>query len=192
MLDIQGKNNTQSDEALLKDFRSSGDLDVLGALYARYMHLVLGVALKYLQDRAGAQDAVMEIFEKLITTLPGHEVKNFKSWLHVLTKNHCLMHLRAQKSKKFHTNSYKDEQAFVESEAEMHPLDTDAPGMEEALQACIEKLKQEQRTCIELFYYQKRSYDEIAMELFVDVKKVKSHLQNGKRNLKNCLELQHG
>lgn len=188
MLEITGKHPDQSDEELLRLFRDSGSLDSLGELYSRYMHLVYGVALKYFQDREEAKDAVMQIFEKLISDLPGHEVRNFKSWLYVLTKNHCLMFIRSRKSSEGRMEGYKIEQQFMESEPELHPLDKEEASLEEALKECIEQLKAEQKQCIQLFYYQKQCYQEIADKLNMNEKKVKSYLQNGKRNLKICLE----
>jgi len=191
MLEISGKHQEISDEELLGKFRKSGRLDVLGELYARYMHLVYGVSLKYLGDRSDAQDAVMHIFEKLIDDLPRHDVLNFKSWLYVLTKNHCLMEIRSRKSANRRLEGLKTEQEFMESVDEMHPIDKEDVPIEKALKECIEKLKSEQKHCIELFYYQKLCYQEIAEKLGIDEKKVKSYLQNGKRNLKICLEGKH-
>ena len=188
MLKISGKHQEITDEALLDTFKKSGNLDVLGELYARHMHLVYGVSLKYLEDREEARDAVMHIFEKLVADLPGQEVRNFKSWLYVLTKNHCLMQIRSGKSVAGRMEKYKIEQEFMESGQELHPIDEEEPSMEDALKKCIEQLKNEQKQCIELFYYEKRCYQEIAERLQIEEKKVKSHLQNGKRNLKICLE----
>jgi RNA polymerase sigma-70 factor (ECF subfamily) len=191
MLEISGKRNEQSDEELLDKFKNSGNLDLLGELYARYMHLVYGVSLKYFKNRDDAQDAVMHIFEKLIEELPKHDVQNFKSWLYVLTKNHCLMEIRSRKSSDRLLEGLKIEQEFMESVDEMHPIDRDDEQIEKALRTCIEKLKIEQKQCIELFYYQKLCYQEIAEKLGMNEKKVKSYLQNGKRNLKICLEGTH-
>ena len=188
MLEISGKHHEKSDEELLLQFQKSGNLDVLGELYARYMHLVYGVSLKYFRDRDDAQDAVMHIFEKLISDLPRHVVENFKSWLYVLTKNHCLMEIRSRKSADRRLEGLKTEQEFMESGEDLHPLDREDNSLEDALKDCIDKLKSEQKQCIELFYYQKLCYQEIADKLSMDEKKVKSFLQNGKRNLKICLE----
>ena len=188
MLEISGKHPNRTDEELLRQFDRNGSLDTLGELYSRYMHLVDGVSLKYLGNREDARDAVMQIFEKLILDLPGQEVRNFKSWLYVLTKNFCLMQIRSKKSSSGKLEGYKIEQEFMESEPEMHPLDREDQSVEDALKDCIEQLKHEQKKCIELFYYQKLCYQEIAENLDLSEKKVKSYLQNGKRNLKICLE----
>jgi RNA polymerase sigma-70 factor (ECF subfamily) len=188
MLEISGKHRDESDEDLLKRYLRSGDLDLLGDLYARYMHLVYGVSLKYLESRDDASDAVMHIFEKLITEIQRHQVRNFKSWLYVLTKNHCLMELRSRKQIQEKVEEIKTEFQFMESAGELHPIDRADYSMEDKLRECIGQLKEQQRACIEMFYYQNQCYREIASELQIEEKKVKSHIQNGKRNLKICLE----
>jgi len=182
----------KSDEDLLREFTSTGDLEVLGELYAGYMHLVYGVCLKYLKDRDESMDAVMQIFEKLIIEIPKHKIENFRSWLHVVTKNYCLMQLRSQKSKDEKMNEWlSDSLLFMESSSLLHPIDEDEPNVEKALADCIERLKGEQKECIRQFYYENRCYNEIALNLGLDEKNVKSHLQNAKRNLKLCLEEKH-
>jgi RNA polymerase sigma-70 factor (ECF subfamily) len=179
----------RSDEDLLKEFKLTSDLEVLGELYSSYMHLVYGVCLKYLKDRDDSMDAVMQIFEKLIIEIPRHDIENFKNWLHVVTKNYCLMQLRSSKSHAEKLNNWiNDPLIFMEYNKVLHPIDEDRPNIEEALADCVERLKNEQRECIRLFYYDNRCYNEIAEKLDLDIKKVKSHLQNAKRNLKLCLE----
>jgi len=186
------KSIAKSDEELLKEFIRTGDLEVLGKLYSDYMHLVYGVCLKYLKNRDDSKDAVMQIFEKLIVEIPKQQIVNFKNWLYVVTKNYCLMQLRnektiAGKSKEWMTESI----IFMENTPALHPIDTDEPNIDKELEKCIEKLKGEQKECILMFYYENRCYNEIALNLNLDEKKVKSHLQNAKRNLKICLEEKH-
>jgi len=188
MFNVNRQSN-KTDEELIAEFNSSGDLEVLGELYSGYMHLVYGVSLKYLKNREEAMDAVMQIFEKLITDIPKQEIQNFRSWLHVVTKNYCLMHLRSVKSKNERLAEWAvDPQNFMENVSEMHPIDRDEPDMKDAINDCIERLKKEQKYCIKQFYYENRCYREIAVSLGISEKKVKSYLQNGKRNLKLCLE----
>ena len=190
---VSGKKKLQkSDEELLIEFTSTRDLETLGELYSGYMHLVYGVCLKYLRNREESMDAVMQIFEKLITEIPKQKIENFRSWLHVVTKNYCLMQLRSQKSRDEKLNEWmNDSLIFMENNVMLHPIDEDAPDMDNALVNCIERLKDEQKECIRQFYYENRCYNEIALNLGLDEKKVKSHLQNAKRNLKLCLEEKH-
>jgi RNA polymerase sigma-70 factor (ECF subfamily) len=182
----------RSDEELLIEFTSTGDIEVLGELYSGYMHLVYGVCLKYLKNREESKDSVMQIFEKLIVEIPRHKLENFRSWLHVVTKNYCLMQLRSRKSQDEKMNEWmNDSSVFMENSSLMHPIDEDQPDIEKALADCIERLKGEQKECIRQFYYENRCYNEIALKMDLNEKKVKSHLQNAKRNLKLCLEEKH-
>lgn len=179
----------EEDDDLLKRFRKDGDIGVLGRLYERYMVLVYGVCLKYLEEREEARDEVMNIFEKLVTLLPSQEVSNFKSWLYVVTKNHCLMILRSRKSDAAHMEEMvSDPTFFMEKETEMHLVEDGGDMDVSRLEECIEKLKEEQRQCIRLFYYYGYGYKEICIKLGLEEKKVKSYIQNGKRNLKICME----
>lgn len=183
----------KSDEELLQEFSSTGDLELLGELYSRYMHLVYGVCLKYLRDRDDSMDAVMQIFEKLVIEIPRHSIDNFRSWLHAVTKNYCLMKIRSQKSRDEKMKEWlNDTTHFMEYSSEMHPIDEEKHDMDRALANCIERLKEEQKECIKQFYYQNRCYNEIAIKMGLDEKNVKSNLQNAKRNLKICLEEKHG
>lgn len=177
-----------SDHELLEAYIASGDLEELGTLYSRYMHLVYGVCLKYLNDRERSKDAVNGIFEHLITEIPKFEIKSFKPWLYVVCKNYCLMELRRQKSRKNQADKLLQVQN-MESTSSLHPID-EAPDLklEENLARCIERLKEEQRKCILMFYYEEYCYKEISEQLEIPVNKVKSYIQNGKRNLKICME----
>jgi len=161
----------------------------LGELYSRYLHLVYGVCLKFLTDREESKDAVMQIFENLITEVLNHDIHQFKGWLYVLTKNYCLMQLRSKQSRDKRLKLWsKDQDIFMESELENHLIDKNGEELNAALKDCIERLKNEQKQCIELFYFYNKCYIDISVQLNIDEKKVKSHLQNGKRNLKICLE----
>jgi RNA polymerase sigma-70 factor (ECF subfamily) len=176
------------DEELVSEFSSSHDLEILGELYLKYMHLVYGVCLKYLKNREEAMDAVMQIFEKLISDIPKQRIENFRSWLHVVTKNYCLMQLRSMKGEDEKLREWMLTTGIVENEHYVHPLDNEQQEIDNLLADCIERLNGEQKECIKRFYYESRCYKEIAEDLGIDEKKVKSNLQNGKRNLKICIE----
>ena len=180
------KGAPESDLELVARYRKEQDMKDVGELFQRYTHLVYAVCMKYLKDEAACKDAVMEIFEKLIIDLKTHEVKNFKAWLHTVTRNHCLMQLRKAQSQLKKEEAYKKEEpGFVESGEELHlnaanPQEMQLTHLEQAL----ENLKPEQKKCVELFYLQEKCYHEVAAVTGYTLKQVKSYIQNGKRNLK--------
>ncbi|RZM23278.1 MAG: sigma-70 family RNA polymerase sigma factor [Pedobacter sp.] len=179
----------QDDADLIRSYKLSGDLEVLGQLYNKYMHLVFGVCINYLKDEEQSKDAVMQIFEELVVKLKVHEVQNFKSWLHVLTRNHCLMALR--KNSKNETVSLAD--TFVENTDFVHlDIDDTKERKLSVMEKCMEKLPEEQRVTVDLFYLQEKCYKEVADITGYDMLKVKSYIQNGKRNLKICIEKNSG
>lgn len=179
------KINEQDDSSLIAAYKQNGDLEVLGGLYNKYMHLVFGVCFNYFKDEELSKDAVMQIFEELVVKLKVHEVQNFKSWLHVLTRNHCLMALR--KSSKNPTIALEDN--FVENGDFVHLDIEDAKETQlTVMEKCMETLSEEQRTSVDLFYLQEKCYKEVADITGYEMLKVKSYIQNGKRNLKICIE----
>jgi RNA polymerase sigma factor (sigma-70 family) len=174
-----------SDEALVALYKKSEALDIVGELYNRYMALTLGVCLKYLKDREESRDAVMQIFEKLIVSLKEHEVSQFKGWLYVTSRNYCLMQLRSRKGKK----SEEISPFLMETGTDLHLQD--GPEIEanlSKLEKCMDTLANEQKQCVKLFYLEQKCYKEITDKTGFDLNKVKSYIQNGKRNLKICME----
>jgi RNA polymerase sigma factor (sigma-70 family) len=175
-----------TDKELLTAFKETGEIIHLSNLYQRYMDLVFGVCLKYFRDADRCKDAVMDIFDELNTKLRQHEVENFKGWLHVLARNYCLMQLRSPKNLK--TTEFNP--AFMQSEQIVH-LNGEALEKEEnfkKLEQCMDKLPAEQKKTVELFYLENKCYNEIAAITGHDWSKVRSYIQNGKRNLKLCME----
>lgn len=176
-----------TDEELLVQYRKRNSMHVIGILYNRYTHLVYGLCLKYLKSREDAQDAVMSIFELLPEKLKKHEVKFFKSWLYIVATNHCLILLRKR------AGTEKTNGRFMENEELTHLLfEEDNIGNDlVALQACLEELRSDQRICVSLFYLNEKSYQDIVEQTSFKLNKVKSYIQNGKRNLRICLEKKH-
>jgi len=176
------------DAELMERYREMPDPEVLGELYQRYMLLVYGVCMKYLRSREDSQDAVMQIYETVVREIPRFEIRQFKSWLYGVTRNHCLMKLRKDSSDRLKQEKISSEMV-MESDSINHLIEVDEDStLQKRLKECMELLKEEQRRCVELFYYRQCCYREIASELSLEENKVKSYIQNGKRNLKICID----
>jgi RNA polymerase sigma factor (sigma-70 family) len=184
------KINHQTDDELVLHYRTSGDKMAVGELYKRYSLMCFAVCNKYLKNEEAARDAAMSIFEKLFEDLRKHEIQNFKSWLHSVCRNHSLMQLRKKEMKMSkNTVHINDENTFMELESFLHQdiTELDKEQKLQTLEEAINKLKDKQRECIELFYLQQKSYDEICQLTGYSNNDVKSNIQNGKRNLKILL-----
>ncbi len=167
---------------MLHTFRKTGDNLWLGQLLQRYTTLLLGVAMKYLKDRDSAEDAVQQVFLKVLTHIPKEEINNFKGWLYILMRNHCLQLLR-DKTYNTDTEVLNGIAAPVNEHEALKAHEYTLQQMEEG----IELLHEEQRVTITLFYLHKKSYEQITAETGYSFMQVKSFIQNGKRNLKMIL-----
>jgi RNA polymerase sigma factor (sigma-70 family) len=176
---------TLTDNELVARYQKFGDSAAMGSLYKRYAPLVFGLCYKYLHREAEAKDAVSEIFLIVLEKARDHEILSFRHWLYAVSRNYlytCSRHkiLRVAEDmekipEKFMENPpeptlYIQEPHWVRLERAMCGLDND------------------QRTCIELFYMQEKSYKEVAQATGYDLNRVKSCIQNGKRKLKVYFE----
>lgn len=180
-----------SDEELIKSFKKQANNIYIGELFERYTHLVFGVCLKYLKNEEDSKDAVMQVFEELPQKITDFKILNFKSWLYSVAKNHCLMKLRKDKtSQKARVEVYENIRHEIMESPEVFHLNNEenADKRISHLEKGITALKTEQRKCIELLYLQNKSYNEVAELTGYNLKKVKSYIQNGKRNLKIFME----
>ncbi|MBL0135399.1 MAG: sigma-70 family RNA polymerase sigma factor [Chitinophagaceae bacterium] len=175
-----------SDQELLERFYSSHDNQWLGIVLQRYTLLLLGVCMKYLKNEDEAKDAVQQVFLKTITELHKYKVDYFKSWLYMVAKNHCLMKLRDRQGKQ--PFELKEQQLMTPEEESNKNLHIEKDRQLELMAMCLEELNSEQQQCVTLFYLEKKSYQEIAEKTGYSLMQVKSHIQNGKRNLKILLE----
>lgn len=170
-----------SDLELLQRYKKLQGSEYLGELLDRYSLMVYGVALKYLKDVELAKDAVQQIFLKVIDTIPNQQITYFKSWLFIVTKNHCFMQLRKKNNNYPIDNLHLVEEDLSEEKKEKED-------QIKLLERGLDHLSEEQKKCIQLFYYEKKSYQTIAEETGYTLLQVKSFIQNGKRNLKRWIE----
>ena len=182
---LKGISEKTSDHELLKKFSKTGDMDYLAELFSRYAHLIFAVSMKYLQSREDAEDMSIKVFEVLARKISDQDIANIGGWIHVVTKNECLMQIRSSSRAKQREIIFAED---VENEPVQHHMsETDVEESLRKLEDCINSLVKEQKQCVELFYKQEKCYKEIANLTGYELKKVKSYLQNGKRNLTNCM-----
>ena len=175
-----------SDNELIIAYKESENIEYVGELFQRKTHLIASLSLKFLKNDADAEDATYEVFEILSKDLLRHEVSNINSWLFSVTRNHCYKKLRKTINEREKINEEKNSAiSFMQNVSDDDLLEKEL--LEEQLdlmEEMIELLSEEQRICLKLFYLEKKSYLEIVEETKYELKKVKSYIQNGKRNVK--------
>jgi RNA polymerase sigma factor (sigma-70 family) len=177
----------KTDNELVVEYTTTLDTRFAGELYSRYADLIYGVCLKYLKQPENAQDSAVAIFEELVAKIPKHNIDNFKGWLYTLTKNHCLMRIRS--GKKAHTVNIDAELMHSEDPMHLNGVLEREENLAQ-LEYCMGELAAEQRQVIALFYMEGKCYNEISVDTGIEWNKVRSYIQNGRRNLKLCIEKQ--
>lgn len=174
-----------TDQQLLDNYYADHNSQWLGILLQRYTMLLLGVCMKYLKNEEEAKDAVQQIFLKVITELQKYKVDYFKSWLYMVARNHCLMKLRDKNGRM--TKEINDHMPLAAETFDATSL-IEKDAMLNYIGDSLQELTGEQKTCVTLFYLEKKSYNEIADITGFTLMQVKSYIQNGKRNLKILVE----
>ena len=175
-----------SDQQLLENYYQDGKAEWLGILLPRYTLLLLGVCMKYLRNEEEAKDCVQQVFLKAITELNKYKVDYFKAWIYMVAKNHCLMKIRDKQGRQ--SVEIKDHHVQTTDELLDGNPHIEKDELLSRMSNALEQLNDEQKQCIILFYLEKRSYQEIVERTGYTLMQVKSHIQNGKRNLKIMLE----
>lgn len=176
-----GERRQESD--LIEAYQESGDLGILARIYQPYMELLFAVCYQYFRTEEDARDGVMELFEKLSAELLVHRPVNFPAWLHRVARNYCLTKIRQNvaagvvENLETIENMGVDEPVFSISDAQI-----------DRLRKCMQHLPAHQKESVELFYLKNMCYRKIALQTGFGLSKVKSYIQNGKRNLKICIE----
>ncbi len=180
-----GKYHHIEDSELLQRFYADHDNEWLGILLQRYTMLLLGVCMKYLKNEEEAKDSVQQVFLKAISELHKYKVDYFKSWIYMVAKNHCLMKLR---DKGKYTTGINEQIMATPDEITDKNNYIEKDKALTNMAAALTQLNKEQQVCVTLFYLEKKSYQEIADQTSFSLLQVKSHIQNGKRNLKILME----
>jgi RNA polymerase sigma-70 factor (ECF subfamily) len=174
-----------SDQELISRYRQTADMNHVATLFQRYTDLLFGVCLKYLKDPETAKDAVMQIFEELVKKLGKHEIDNFKSWLYTFARNHCLMQLRTPRN--LTTVEFNADSMHFEEELHLNGMIQKEETFLK-MEQCLKTLSREQQLSVQLFYFENKCYKEISEITGIEWNKVRSFIQNGRRNLKICME----
>jgi RNA polymerase sigma-70 factor (ECF subfamily) len=182
-------NDQYSDAILLDLYKKTKDTKWMGILFERYALLVFGVCMKYLKQVNDAQDATQQVFEKAFSEIQKYDVVYFKSWIYSIAKNHCLMQLRGKGHQPVLFESFPEDM-LERTDSQVSSIQNEnwLEQQSAELIMALQELSSEQKICIELFYFQKFSYKEIEQKTGYTFQQVKSHIQNGKRNLRIILE----
>ena len=170
-----------------------GDLEAFETLVTRHQHSVVGTAAKMLGGAADAEDIGQQVFVRVWKHAARYQPSaKFTTWLMTITRNLVFNELRRRRRSQQVSmdasegdtirHQFVDEQAVAPSE---EILDAE---LQEAINAAIASLPENQRLAIVLRRYEGMPYEEIAEVLKTSVPAVKSILFRARAELKARLK----
>lgn len=165
---------------------AAGDEQAFEQLYRQYSRRVYSLCLRILGNPADAEDVTQDVFLQLFRKLGTFRGDSaFTTWLHRMTVNAALMHLR--KSVVRHEEAHADEQIRGLADARAHqrgPL----PLIDRiALERAIQQLPPGYRTVFLLHDVEGYEHEEIAEMLGISVGTTKSQLHKARMKLRQML-----
>ncbi len=183
-------NSKLTDEELIKKYRFSHDKTYLGELFLRYTPYIFGVAIKNLKSQKEAEDVTLTIFNKISSDLKRIDVTDFSKLLYQLVKELCDIEVKKKNATGEESKMILIDELTKESDDNLY-INSDKPKLSldaNNLRLAIDTLNESQKICIDLFYVQNKSYQEVADITGYSLNQVKTNIQNGKRLLKTYVE----
>ena len=174
-----------SDNALARA-AAAGGVAALGELYKRHNRRVYSLCFQLTHNAADAQDMTQEVFILLfrkIGTFRGESL--FTTWLHRLTVNQVLMHLRRKRRR---AALGADEGELPRNDA-LGPANRSSSSVVDgiALDRALSRLSPGYRAAFVLHDVEGYEHEEVARILGCSVGTSKSQLHKARRNLRRLL-----
>lgn len=175
----------RSDDKLIKDCLS-GNKQAQYELYQRFSGVLFGICLRYVRNRAEAEDLLQEAFIKIFSRLHSFGFKgSFEGWLKRLVVNLAI---------NFRRDNLK--QLFVSTRADLpepeNDEETDTAEMislpQQKLLQMIQSLPDGYRLVFNLYVFENLSHQQIAGMLEISENTSKTQLMKARKKLKNMVE----
>ncbi len=181
----------QIDISQIREFRSSGNKNALAEVYNKYIHLVYGLGLKYFQNRGKAQQLIIDVFKMLVDQAKNSDIANVRNWIYMCAKDLCFKQADEDSISTEQKNDWNNEKKILENNRlRINPIDSDL-STNYSLRNCVDNLYQPQKNCVKMFYFQSKSYREIAQKLDITENEVKQNISSAKQILKKCVDPSH-
>jgi RNA polymerase sigma-70 factor (ECF subfamily) len=161
------------------------DSDALAALYDRHAGLSLALARRILGSRSEAEEITQEVFLQVWKGPVRYDPERgrFSSWLYTMVRNRSVDRLRSRRAPAAPLEATRGLAADVDDPEQ------DAAGAERrrSVLSALARLPSEQRTALELCYYEGLTHREIAERLGEPLGTIKSRIKMAVDKLKRGL-----
>ena len=165
----------------IAEFLKTGDKNYLGQVYEANKKRLFFHCLRLLNNEEDAKDATSDAFIRAFDNIRNFDIKRpFYPWLARIATNLCIDFIRKRKWAQL--NTIDEEKVKAKTENSLDALQRKELGNK--IKWAMDKLKKPQKRCFYLFYIQEKSYKEIVQIMGYSYNRVRSCIQNGRRNFK--------
>lgn len=164
----------------------NNDIKYQSILYKHFYKTVFNVAIKYYNNIQKAEDATQDIFLKVYNNLhkfTGIEPQQLNAWLSRLAKNFII---DTERKRKINYTSYND---VIDNIEDTNDLDIVQRCTDKKLFEAIDKLSDQYKIVINMFYFDNCTHEQISKKLGIEVGTSKSNLFRAKAKMKKYLEV---
>ena len=175
---------TEKDADILKDI-AAGSSKAFRALYSQWEPTLSSFIFQVTRSKVITAEIVQDVFLKIWMTRESLvEVKDFKAYLFVISKNRAINALKKSLADLERIKKYASEVPFNEQPVE----DDDAQLHFSLIDEAIDQLSPRQKEIFLLHRHERYSYREIAEQLGIGKESVKTHLSLAIKSIKNHIE----
>ncbi|MDE0635709.1 MAG: RNA polymerase sigma factor [Candidatus Poribacteria bacterium] len=171
----------------------SGDDAAFNILVEKYQESIHALAWRKIRDFHYAEEIMQDTFLKAYKKLPTLKNPNqFAGWLHVIANHLCIDWVRKQKPAMQSLEDTRleeiEESSYTQHISEQRMTER-SEYCQELVKNLLEKLPENERTVITLYYFDEMSTKEIGEFMGVSVNTITSRLQRARKRLQTDREL---
>lgn len=200
---LEAKSNFKEEDLkhlkIVEEIRS-GNVNAFDQLYDMYSIYLQHYCYQRIKDRQIAQDLTHEILTKIYLNIDKYTVEyTFNSWVWRLAKNYIVDYVRHSKINPINSNrNFTIVNQDMTEEAEMNSLSSSKivskeesaedlmmdKKRKEYIDKLLSTMNERDRRILTMYYFEDKSYEEIANELDLKLNSMKVYLMRAKEKLK--------
>jgi len=175
------KNENAPDNYII-DSILQGDADSYREIVNRYQNLVFSIGMRFFKNLHDAMDFLQEVFLRAYNSISTYKGRApFKFWLVKIAYNYGINRVRTEKKE----NIIPEQLPAPESGPEQRHFTGE---IKDILLGEIEKLPENYRVCLDLYFFSGMTYGEISSITGIPVNTIKSNVLRAKQVLRNALK----
>ena len=167
----------QADADLLRRL-ATGDREAVAELYDRHAARVLGLAYRIVRNSSDAEDVVQEVFSQAWRTAPNYEASRgtVAGWLLMMARSRAIDRVRARQARR--DAGVEPDPETIPSPAVSVSEQIIADQQTAQIRGAMVALPAEQKTALELAYFEGLTQSEIAERLQIPLGTVKTRIRS--------------